>query len=354
MKGEPIRVMIANDSPVELELLVHILHADPRFRVVATAGDGLQAVEVACRERPDVIAMDVHMPRLDGLGATRQIMERCPRPIVIVTVSASYLKEGVKSFRALEMGALTIVRTPPGMGDRDYTSAAHELVENLKYMSEVKVVRRWAERIPAPATPPRRVPVPAAPIRVVAVGASAGGPLAIQYVLANLPKNFPVPVLIVQHMASGFVEGFALWLQETTGLPVHVAVHGQQPLSGHVYLAPSDLHMGISPDGRIALSDAPPEAGLRPAIAHLLRSISAVYGSRAIGVLLSGMGSDGAAELKSMRQRGAFTIAQDKGSALVYGMPGEAVRLGAVSHELPLEGIPGLLVSLVEAGKDRR
>ncbi len=352
MTDHPIRVLIANDSPVERELLLHVLRADPRLQVVATASDGAQAVEAACRERPDVVAMDVYMPKLDGLAATGQIMERCPTRIVMVTASVSYLPEGAKSFRALEMGALALVRTPPGVGHPKHAAAVKELIETITAMSEVKVVHRWATPAGAKPSepPPGPAPLPEASIRLVAIGASAGGPPAILYLLANLPKDFPVPLLIVQHMATGFIESFAGWLQQVAGFPVRVASQGERLLPGHAYLAPSDSHMGIGPDGRIELSDGPPESGVRPAVSHLFRSVDAVYGRQAVGVLLSGMGADGALELKSMRQHGAITIAQNRASATIYGMPGEAVRLGAVSHELPLEQIPGLLVSLALGG----
>jgi two-component system chemotaxis response regulator CheB len=354
VEQQPIRVLIVNDSPAELELLRQIIQADPQMEVMAVARDGTEALKKACVERPDVIAMDVYMPNLDGLAATRQIMANCPAPIVIVTASASYLREGAKSFRALEMGALALVATPPGFGHPQHAAAVADLLETLKAMSEVKVVHRWIlpPNVKPPAPPPTvTLARPRTPVYVVAIGASAGGPLAIKYLLAALPKDLPVPILIVQHMAAGFIEGFAAWLRQVTGFAVSVATHRERPRPGHAYLAPSGCHMGIAHDGCIVLSDAPPEDGLRPAVSYLFRSVDAVYGRHAIGILLSGMGADGVTELGLMRQHGAVTIAQHADSAIVYGMPGEAVRMGTVTHELPIEQIPAALVEFTQPGK---
>jgi len=346
MNKNPIRVLVAEDSPVERELLLHILQADPEIRVVSVAADGVQAVEAACRERPDVVTMDVHMPNMDGLEATRQIMETCPAPIVVVSASSGYSREGAKAFEALEAGALALARKPPGVGQPGYGAAVQELLQTLKLMSEVKVVRRW--RRPGVARPLAQPPkiTPHAPIQLVAIGASAGGPPALQHILAALPKDFPVPLLIVQHMASGFVEGFTGWLRDSTGFPVQVAVHGAQPLPGHVYVAPCGTHLAVANSGLLRLADDPPEGGLRPAVSALFRSVAEACGERAVGVLLTGMGRDGAAELKQMKDSGAITIAQDEETSVVFGMPGEAVRLGAATYVLPLERIAAMLSSI--------
>jgi chemotaxis protein methyltransferase CheR len=188
-------------------------------------------------------------------------------------------------------------------------------------------------------------PVPAE-IRLVAVGASTGGPLALQTVLAGLPRDFPVPVVIVQHIAPGFTDGFAEWLTESCGLPIHVANHGERILPGHVYLAPDGAQMRVESEGRLALSSDGPENGLRPSVSFLFRSVARVYGPQAVGVLLTGMGKDGAQELKMMRDAGAVTIAQDKESSVVHGMPGEAIGLEAATYVLPPVRMPAVLASL--------
>ena len=346
-----IRVLVVDDSVVAREFLVHILTSDPDLEVIGTAHDGEAALEAAAQFKPDVITMDVNMPRMNGFEATRRIMETHPTPIVIVTASWEPV-EVAASFRALEAGALAIIQRPRGIGHPDYETTAKELVQTVKLMSEVKVVRRW-KRTPedqpakAPAVPLAGMETKATPaaVQIVAIGVSTGGPQVLQAILSRLPKNFPMPVLIVQHMAAGFMPGFGEWLTQATGFPVHVAAHGQSLLPGHVYLAPDGFHMGVDGRGRIALSQDAPETGLRPSASHLFRSVANVYGPKAIGVLLTGMGRDGAQELKLMKEKGAITLAQDEESSVVHGMPGEAIRLQAATYVLPPEKIADALAA---------
>jgi two-component system chemotaxis response regulator CheB len=226
----------------------------------------------------------------------------------------------------------------------------------VKLMSEIKVVRRMPRNPCARASPPSATDVEAghgAETALVAIGASTGGPPALKAVLSSLPEDFCLPILIVQHIAQGFVAAFAQWLAGASGHPVHIAFHGEATLPGHVYLAPDDFHLGISKGQHIALSDDPPEnGGLRPSVSHLFRSVAQVLGSRAVGVLLTGMGRDGARELRYLREAGALTIAQDEASSIVYGMPGEAVKIEAATYVLPPESIAALLGDL--AGKAKR
>jgi two-component system chemotaxis response regulator CheB len=345
-----IKVLIVDDSSVVAELLTHVLSSDPAIHVLGRVPDGLAAVEATKRLKPDVITMDIHMPRMNGFDATREIMQTNPTPIVIVSDSSA-ATEVATTFEAIEAGALAVVRRPTGIGHPDHEAAAREFLQTVKLMSEVKVVKRWAVNHlnkEAAAAPPR-LAIRSAPaeIQLVAVGASTGGPVVVQRILDALPKNFSVPVLIVQHIAAGFVEGFAEWLGQTSNLPVHIATHGVRALPGHTYLAPEDFHMGVDSAGRIALSKAEPENGLRPAVSHLFRSVANVFGQNAVGVLLTGMGRDGAEELKLLKDRDAVTIAQDKESSVVHGMPGEAISLGAATHVLPADKIAAALIAVV-------
>ncbi|MBS1191882.1 MAG: protein-glutamate methylesterase [Rhodocyclaceae bacterium] len=344
MANHLINVLVVDDSSVERELLLHIFLSDPEIRVIGVATDGVQAVEAACRLHPDVITMDVHMPKQDGVEATRQIMVRCPTPVIILSASSAYGPEGEKAFLALEAGALTLVRKPSGIGQPGNAAEIDNLLRSVKLMSEVKVVRRWVQ-----PPPPKPAALPGIeghrPVRVVAMGASAGGPMALQRILAGLAGHPTPPLAIVQHMTPGFVEGFAAWLQSSAKFPVRVAAPGEKIQPGRAYIAPDNRQMGIEAD-RIVLSQGPPEGGLRPSVSHLFRSVAQFYGEQAVGVLLTGMGRDGAAELKAMKDRGAVTIVQDEDSALVYGMPGEAVNLGGATHVLPLNYIPGFLLKL--------
>jgi two-component system chemotaxis response regulator CheB len=330
-----IRVLVVEDSPTARQLLLHILGFDPAIEVVGCAEDGEQAVAMAASKRPNVITMDLHLPRLSGLDAIRIIMETTPTPIVVVS-SNLVTAEVDAGVRALAAGALAAVPRPEGWQGPQHAAGARRLVETVKLMAEVKVVRRWPAAHDQKAPPP--APAPHGRMRVVAIGASTGGPAALQSLLAQLPPTFPAPVLIVQHMAPGFIQGFARWLADATGFPVRVAEQSQLAVPGAAYVAPDDCHLGIDPQGRLVLTACPPERGMRPAISYLFRSVTQFYRADAVGVLLSGMGTDGAAALGAMREAGAVTFVQSRASAAVNGMPGEAVRLGAASWVLdPVE-----------------
>jgi len=343
-----IKVLVVEDSPVVREFLVHILGADPGIQVIGTANDGEQALEAVARKRPDVITMDIHMPRLDGLEATRRIMETHPTPIVIVGGSTDP-REVATTFRAMEAGAVAVLRRPAGIGHPDHEASAGELVQTVKLMSEVKVIRRWPKaEVPRPADA-NRAPVEAkvnVKVKVIAIGASTGGPPVLQTILAALPQDFPVPLLIVQHMAAGFTQGFVQWLAQTSSLPVHLATHDEPIRPGHVYVAPDEFQMRVERGGKIVLSKDAPENGLRPSVSYLLRSVAEVYGRDAVAGLLSGMGRDGAEELKRLKDKGAVTFAQDKESSVVHGMPGAAIQLDAATFILPPEKIPAVLTNL--------
>lgn len=346
-----IKVLIVEDVAVVREFLINILSSDPEIQVIGTANNGEEALEAAKRYKPDLITMDINMPKMNGFEATRRIMETTPTPIVIVTASWDP-KEVTTSFRAMEAGALTVLEKPRGMGHPDHESTAKELVQMVKLMSEVKVVRRWAC--------PRREPViPAAPplaeleristkIELVAMGASTGGPMVLQTILSRLPKDFSVPVLIVQHMATGFIQGFVEWLAQTCGRLIHVATQGVYLLAGHTYIAPDGFQMKVERGGKISLTCDEPVNGLRPSISYLFRSVANVYGQNAMGVLLTGMGNDGVEELKLLKDKGAITIAQDEKSSVVYGMPGEAMKIGAATYVLPANKIATVLESLIK------
>ena len=321
------------------ELLRHILESDPDIQVVGTAENGAAGVEMCSRLMPDVVTMDVRMPVLDGYDATRRIMRDHPVPVVVV--SASFNKEEVEgSFRSVEAGALAILRKPVGIGHPDHERMARELVRTVKLMSGVKVVRRWHHAVDGDdsrGTPPSGSNLSGGTpgIEVVVIGASTGGPVVIQSLLSGIPGDFPVPVLVVQHMADGFTRGFVDWLNRTSNLPVRIAEGDERILPGNIYMAPSGSQMILQPGGRIVYTKDAGEYGLRPSVSHLFLSAAQVYGANALAILLTGMGSDGATEMKLLKDLGAVTIAQDKESSVVYGMPWEAVRIGAATHILP-------------------
>jgi two-component system, chemotaxis family, protein-glutamate methylesterase/glutaminase len=346
-----IRVLIVEDSPVAQEFLTYILTSDPDIRVAGVASNGAEALVAAKELRPSVITMDIHMPIMDGFEATRRIMETVPTPIVVVSGSTAST-EVSSTFRAMEAGALAVVLRPPGIDHVAFEASSRDLILTVKLMSEVKVVRRLAREKPGcqplPAVP-TPAPMAASGIQVVAIGASTGGPPVLKAILSGITKDFSLPVLLVQHIASGFARGFTEWLAAASGFPVRIAADGEIALPGHGYVAPDGFHLGIARGPRIALSADPPESnGLRPSVGYLFRSVAQVFGSRAAGVLLTGMGRDGADELKSMRDAGAITIAQDEESSVVFGMPGEAIKLDGATYILSPDGIAALLSALSE------
>jgi len=345
-----IRVLVVEDSPAIREFLVGLLSSDAEISVTGTASNGEDALRAVEEQRPDVITMDIHMPRMNGIETTRRIMETYPTPIVIVSGSQDPA-EVQTTFHAMEAGALAILERPVGQGHPRHLDTARELVQTVKLMSEVKVIRRWPRTprklLTCPVVPEVNLKKAAEKIRLVAVGASTGGPPVIQAILSDLSKDFPVPILIVQHMATGFIAGFAEWLDRQSNLSIHIATHGEQTLPGHVYIAPDGFQMKADWGGKILLSKDEPENGHRPSVSYLFRSVANVYGENAVGVLLTGMGKDGAEELKLMKNGGAVTIVQDRESCVIYGMPREAAHLGAETYVLAPEKIAGALTSLV-------
>jgi two-component system chemotaxis response regulator CheB len=291
------------------------------------------------RVKPDIITMDIHMPKMNGLEASRRIMRTHPTPIVIVSGTWDP-REATRTFHAMEAGALAVVARPEGMGHPNHADEAAQLIQTVKLMSEVKVVRRWDRPARGASVttvlPPREVALKPmlVEVKLVAMGASTGGPLALQTIFSDLPRDFSAPILVVQHMAAGFIEGFAEWIAQTSSLPVRVATQGEPLLPGHAYLAPDGFQMEVGAGGRISLTTDKPENGLRPSVSCLFRSVANTYGQNAVGVLLTGMGRDGAEELRLMKEKGAVTIAQDKESSIVHGMPGEAINLDAATYVL--------------------
>jgi two-component system chemotaxis response regulator CheB len=349
MRADKIKVLVADDSQVTRMLLVQLLNSDPRIQVIGAVNDGQAALDflAAGTDRPDVVVMDIHMPRLDGFEATRRIMETRPLPIIICTATTAPQDLAV-AFRSMEAGAVACVEKPVALGT-DFEPRLHNLLQTVRLMSEVKVVRRWNRSRRAPVVLPANGPSKprAAGIKLIGIGASTGGPPVLQTILSGLPKDFPVPLLIVQHIARGFLPGMVDWLSQTTGLRVHIAAHGTTPLPGHAYVAPDDFHLAADARGHMVLAREEAESSLRPAVSYLFRSLADSYGANAIGVLLTGMGKDGAVELARMKARGAYTIAQDRDSSIVHGMPGAAIELGAATQVLPADKIAAALIARV-------
>ncbi len=246
-----IRVVVAEDSSTARDLLVQILAADPEIQVIGEAVDGVEAVALAQRLRPDLMTMDIHMPGLDGLSATREIMITAPVPIVIITGSTR-AREVAESLEALRVGALEVLVKPPGPGSPGFNAAARQIVATVKAMAHVKVVRHWRSSSSHPSTSVRASVPPAPPssargrVRVIAVATSTGGPTALQRIFLGLPAGFPLPILVVQHITPGFTLGLAEWLDSVCPLRVKVARHGEPLEAGTAYLAPDGRHLGVA------------------------------------------------------------------------------------------------------------
>lgn len=343
-----IRALVAEDSVTVRRLLVEILDADPQITVIAEATNGVEAVEKVVSLEPDLVVMDIHMPMMDGLEATRQIMRRAPTPILIVSAAADQ-EQLELSFSATQAGALLVLPKPaPSLNDRVCQESRH-LLAMAKAMAKVKVVRRWAPRLETRTPPPRMARTEDAPPNgdLVAIAASTGGPAALRTLLNGLPPDFAAPILVVQHIAPGFIAGFAEWLGRECPLRVEVAQEGEPFREHTVYIAPDERHLGVSHSRNATLSDASPIDGFRPSATYLFESVAHAANSAAVGVVLTGMGSDGVAGLRTLYSKGGHILVQDQESSVVHGMAGEAVRLGLAHEALPLDEIAERLATLV-------
>jgi two-component system, chemotaxis family, protein-glutamate methylesterase/glutaminase len=341
-----IRVMIVEDSPTVREFLCDAIGSDPRMFVVAACESAEQALAQLSRASPNVISMDIHLPRMSGLEATRRIMETRPTPIVIV--SQSVRADDVDStMNALRAGAVSAIVKPTCRLNSQRADLAAHICRELVVMSQVKVVRqRFNNRckskvFPAPAS--RRIaavaPTPVTGrMSMIGIVASTGGPRALETILASVGIELAIPIVLVQHMTTSFHAGFVSWLDRISPQPVSEASNGEQPLAGHVYVAPAEKHLLIR-NGRFVLDRGQPVSGQCPSGTLLLRSMAEDLGEHAAGIVLTGMGDDGAEGLLAIRQAGGYTIAEDESTAVVNGMPEIARRLGAACTSLPLESI---------------
>jgi two-component system chemotaxis response regulator CheB len=342
-----IKIFIVEDSLVSREFLKHILAADKELKVIGEASRGEEAIskiEALKPEKPDAITMDIEMPGLDGYETTKKIMETNPAPIIIISTGYQY-PSAEKTFRAMQAGAVAAIGKPPGSTHPDFRRSCRELINLIKSMSKVPVVRRLATaKIVNTNKEPSAATITNTHRDLVAIGASTGGPPALNTILSRLPASFPLPIVIVQHIASGFVTAMAEWLDNSTDLSVSVAREGEALNPGHAYVAPDDMHTIITEQRRIHLVEGSDKEILVPSVNMIFNSVAEIYTEHAIGVLLTGMGKDGAQALLAMRNKGALTIAQDRDSSIVYGMPGEAEKLKAAIYHLPPEEIATMLV----------
>jgi len=336
-----IRVLIADDSPTVCNVLQAVLSEDPQIEVVGCAYDGLQALTKAKHLRPDVITMDVRMPELDGLEATAAIMAVAPARIVVVC-SVGESEQQDLSFRAMAAGALEVIAKPAeGLGG-SLRQWGPRLAETVRLMSVVPVVTR--RRVPPAGL--RLRPISHGRVDAFGIVASTGGPPALETVIGALPADLPIPIFVVQHITPGFTSGLVRWLDSVVSLSVKIAVHGEMPRAGAVYLPPDGHDLTLDAEGGVAI--APSTGSHSPSGDRLLSSLAKVYGTRAGAVVLTGMGDDGVAGLGEIRRAGGAAFAQDESTSVVFGMPRLAMESGAAERALPLNTISGVIRDLCE------
>jgi two-component system, chemotaxis family, protein-glutamate methylesterase/glutaminase len=346
-----IRVLVADDSALAREMLVQILDSDDEIEIVGVAADGQEAVDLVASARPDLVTMDIHMPRMDGLKAIESIMAFSPVPILVV--SSSVYGEGVgRAFDALEAGALEVMKKPEPRDWADLQDIAADLIRRVKLLSRIPVIThlrgKRAARPVVVAEPGTETNAAGARPEIVAIGSSTGGPSALLNVLGRLPTDYPLPILVAQHIAEGFVPGLVAWLDAGCKIRVVVAQDRMPVLPGVAYFAPTGVNLTLERH-RLRLNE--PKAGQLyvPSADTLFESVTHSRGPAAIGVILTGMGADGAGGLKLMRDAGATTIAQDEETSTVFGMPKAAAERGAASLVLPVHDIAAELERLVSA-----
>ena len=370
--GGRIRVLIVDDSAFMRKVLNSIITADPGMEVIGEARDGREAIAMAESSQPDVITMDINMPHVDGLQATEAIMSRHPKPILIVS---SESREGADvTLKALELGAIDFIAKPSSGIDLDMNTVREELVRKLKMAAKVRVVRTavrsklgheiatsaprtdpapppvagssgGAAAAPARAVAPPPPPMPAPAMKsngkfpIVVIAASTGGPATLMNFIPQFPRDFSAAVILVQHMPGNFTQQFGTQLQEIAQIKVKEAEPGEIVSPGQLYLCPGSHHLRLSPTGRITLDDGPRISGYRPCADVTLETVAQFAGPMSIAAILTGMGNDGSRGVQVVKSQGGHVIAQDEATSVIFGMPAEAIRTGAVDQVLPIDNI---------------
>lgn len=371
----PIRVFLVDDSPLALVMLQRLLATSPDIEVVGTARNGREALAAFERTKPQVICTDYHMPEMDGLALIQETMAVFPRPILVIS-STIDPAERHKAFPLLSAGAVDVFAKPDT--NTPFEHAATELVQKIKLLSGVVVITRRLAGANAlglkagsvnavtvgtivtrpdagsavsgsavsgpvpPILPPRKASL----IRIVAVGASTGGPQVLQTIFSALPANFPCPIICVQHISQGFLSGLIEWLDAQCHLRVKIASHGEVALPSTIYFPQENTHLTLDNQGRLIYVYTPPVDGHKPSVTVTFDSVARHYGHSALGVLLTGMGADGAAGLESIMRAGGTTLVQDEASCIVFGMPRQAILRGAAHYVLPPDELTRSLIRL--------
>lgn len=346
-----IRLLIAEDSPVVAQILRRLFDDDPEFEVLGVATDGDAVVAMAADLKPDVITMDVIMPKRDGVSATEKIMEESPTPIVVVSSHVND-KEMKVTFRSLAAGALSVLEKPENIFSDEFEPRRKMFVDTVRAMAGVKVVRRRKPQSDRISTGAAVVNVPhGTKFNVCVLGASTGGPQALDQALNALPADYPVPIIVAQHISRGFSKGLADWLDSRCALTVKMGVDGESCRPGTVYIAPDGTNIGIragTPFPRISIGPEQVVNVLTPSVDHLFQSAAEVVGKNTICGLMTGMGRDGAVGMAAVRKAGGYTFAESEETSIVFGMPAAAIELDAANKVLNLDMIGSHLETLVK------
>ncbi len=345
----PIRVLVADDSAFMRTAMTRMLESDPSVEVVGTAQDGLEALEKAATLDPHVITLDIEMPRLDGLGALRRIMEENPRPVIMVS---SLTQQGAEAtLEAFDLGAFECVPKPDSYATLDIVNIRNQLIDKVKAAAAATYLRRpKAKKVPIPPRIAQSAAKTVAHLcsvapEVVALGTSTGGPRALAEILPMLPANLPVGIVVVQHMPPGFTGPFAKRLDSLSQVTVREAAHEDRIEPGMVLIAPAGWHMTVyrrtHSKYAVQLAKTPTNTLHMPSVDVMMLSVAKAYGARSMGVILTGMGADGAQGMKAIGEKGGHTVGQDEASCVVYGMPRSCAEMGILKRVVPLGEVPG-------------
>jgi len=340
------RVLVVDDSPLMCKVLTDILNCDPQILVAAVANNGKEAVELVPRLKPDIITMDMDMPVVDGLEATKQIMASNPTPILIV--ASAVFKAGMeKVFKAISHGALDVIdKSELELSEQKKSGEA--LIAKIKFLTGVRVTDRRRGRLRNErSTVDLKAPSTGVSDKIVAIVASTGGPQALLDILKRIPGDFPCGIVIVQHITSGFLPGLVDWLNKECKIKVKIGEDSEAIQPAVAYIAPDDVQMRVEDSGKITLSNEPAYGGHRPSGDVLLESVAKAYGKGSVAAILTGMGRDGATGMKAIKQLYGKTIAQNEKSCVVFGMPKAAIEMDVIDKVLPLESIAEEIVSMV-------
>lgn len=340
-----VNVMIIEDSPVVQHLLARSIETDKEIKVISVVDSAEKGIEALSHLNPDVLIVDIFLPKMNGYEFTKHVMATHPIPIIIVSGLFSP-NDSDKMFKAFEAGALIILPKPIGPNDTNYNAKVQELNRYIKLVSSIKLVTRRLKPEGKDGDEARLMKHIGRKFNVVGIGSSLGGPMALRTIISALPENFPLPILAVQHISPGFLEGMIMWLQKTSKLRIKVGEEGELIKPGCIYFAPDHAHMLVAKGGVINLVRENKKDVLQPSVSKLFKSIADVYGNSSIAIVLTGMGKDGSQEMVLLKQKGAVTIAQNEGTSIVFGMPGEAIKLGGVEMVLPVEEISENLLNL--------